>query len=82
MPTSTLTSKGQLTLPKKIREHLRVRAGDVIDFVIEAGGEVRVRAGDVDVSHLRGLFREPGRRAVSVEEMDAAIRRAHRRRAR
>jgi AbrB family looped-hinge helix DNA binding protein len=78
MPSSTLTSKGQITLPKAIREHLRVSAGDAIDFVVGADGDVRVRAGDVDVSELKGLLRQPGRRAVSVEEMDFAIRRAQR----
>ena len=78
MPASTLTSKGQITLPKAIREHLRVGTGDAIDFIVGADGEVRVRAGDVDVSELKGLLRQPGRRAVSVEEMDMAIRRAHR----
>ena len=78
MPASTLTSKGQITLPKAIREHLRVGTGDAIDFIVGADGEVRVRAGDVDVSELKGLLRQPGRRAVSVEEMDTAIRRAHR----
>jgi AbrB family looped-hinge helix DNA binding protein len=78
MPSCTLTSKGQITLPKAIREHLRVGTGDAIDFIVSADGEVRVRAGDVDVSDLKGLLSRPGRRAVSVEEMDAAIRRAHR----
>jgi AbrB family looped-hinge helix DNA binding protein len=79
MPTSTLTSKGQITLPKAIREHLRVETGDAIDFIVGSDGEVRVRAGDVDVSELKGLLRHPGRRPVTVEEMDAAIRRGHRR---
>jgi AbrB family looped-hinge helix DNA binding protein len=50
MPSATLTSKGQITLPKRVRDHLRVRTGDAIDFVIGADGEIRVRAGTVDVS--------------------------------
>lgn len=79
MPTATLTSKGQITLPKKIREHLRVHAGDAVDFVISADGEIRVRAGSVDVASLRGLLHRPGRRPVSVERMDNAIRKAARR---
>jgi AbrB family looped-hinge helix DNA binding protein len=80
MPTSTITSKGQLTLPRQVREHLRVGPGDAVDFVIDANGEVRVRAGEVDVAELRGLLRQPGQRAVSIEEMDAAVRRAHKKR--
>ncbi len=73
MASATLTSKGQLTLPKKIREHLKVATGDAVDFVIGADGEVRVRAGDVDVRDLRGLLHKPGRRPVTLEQMDDAI---------
>jgi len=43
MATSTLTSKGQITLPKQIRQRLNVAAGDRIDFVVEENGEVVVR---------------------------------------
>ncbi len=78
MPASTLTTKGQLTLPKLVREQLRVRSGDTIDFVIASDGTISVRAGSVDVQELRGMLRRPGRKAVSVEDMDAAILRAHR----
>ena len=73
MPTATITSKGQITLPKKVREHLKVQVGDAIDFVLDAGGEVRVRAGHIDVRELRGMLHKRGRRPVSLEQMDAAI---------
>ena len=76
MPAATLTSKGQLTVPKKVRDLLRLRTGDAVEFVIGADGEVQVRAGNVDVSALRGSLRRQGRRAVSVERMNAAIRKA------
>lgn len=75
MPTATVTSKGQVTLPKQVRETLKVKAGDQIDFVLDAEGEVRVRAGRFDVRDLKGLLRRPGRKAVSLEAMDAAIAR-------
>jgi AbrB family looped-hinge helix DNA binding protein len=74
MPTATLTSKGQLTLPKAVRERLKVRAGDSIDFIVGEDGDIRVRAGTHDVKELRGLLHRPGRRAVSLTAMDAAIR--------
>ena len=79
MPTATLTSKGQITLPKDVRQQLRVHTGDTVEFLIGADGEIRVRAGSVDVSALRGLLRRPGRRAVSIERMDEVIRKAARR---
>ena len=78
MPTATLTSKGQLTLPKTIRDRLRLHTGDAVDFVLADDGAIHVRAGTVDVRELRGLLRKPGRKAVSLDEMDAAIRKARR----
>jgi antitoxin PrlF len=80
MPTATLTSKGQLTLPKAIRDRLRVDAGDTVDFVIDANGEVQVRAGRFDARDLRGLLRKAGRKPVTLEAMDEAIRGARARR--
>ena len=75
MPTATVTSKGQVTLPRKVREALRIRPGDRIDFILGEDGEVRLRAGDVDVSELRGLLRRPGRKPVTLEAMEQAIAR-------
>jgi antitoxin PrlF len=77
MPTATLTSKGQITLPKAVRDVLRVDAGDQIDFVISERGEVTVRPVTVDVTELRGMFKRSGQRPVSVEEMNEAILREH-----
>jgi AbrB family looped-hinge helix DNA binding protein len=45
VPTATLTSKGQVTIPKVIREALKVNTGDRLDFVVESEGRVVVRAG-------------------------------------
>jgi AbrB family looped-hinge helix DNA binding protein len=78
MAVSTLTSKGQLTLPQAIRTRLRVQTGDTVDFVIEPDGTVVVRAGGSDVSALRGLLHKVGRPAVTLEAMEDAIREARR----
>ena len=75
MPTATVTSKGQVTLPKKVREALKVKPGDQIDFVLGAEGEVRVRAGRFDARDLKGLLHRPGRKPVSLEAMEEAIAR-------
>lgn len=77
MPTATVTSKGQITLPKAVRDVLRVNTGDQVDFVISENGEVTVRPLTVDITELRGMLKRPGQRAVSVEEMNAAIVRHH-----
>lgn len=80
MPSTTVTSKGQVTIPKRIRDFLRVKTGDRIDFDIDAGGNVVVRPGGTDVRALKGVLRRPGRRPVSLEAMEVAIARHHRRR--
>lgn len=41
---STITSKGQVTIPAEVRRHLRVERGSRISFVLEADGTVRLRA--------------------------------------
>lgn len=79
MPASTLTSKGQLTLPKTIREQLGLRAGDRVEFRVTGNGQVVVEAATVDLRELRGALKTPGLRA-SVEEMEEAVRTAGTRR--
>src|SRR5258706_14421252 len=56
VPSATLTSKGQLTLPKVIRERLRVRAGDHVELNWQDDGTFIVRAATVDVRELKGLL--------------------------
>ena len=80
MPTTTLTSKGQITLPKAIREHLRLHTGDAVEFIVGADGEIRVRAGRFEIRDLQGALHRPDRKPVSLEVMDEALRAARGRR--
>lgn len=75
MATATLSSKGQLVIPKSVRDYMRLRAGDRVDFVVQDDGEVVVRPSTADVRDLRGILQKPGREPVPISEMDAAIRR-------
>jgi AbrB family looped-hinge helix DNA binding protein len=79
MPTATLTSKGQITIPKAVRDRLELRTGDEVEFSFDGDDRVTVRAARVDVGALRGSLRKPGRAAVSLEDMDAAVARGARR---
>lgn len=72
MPSSRLSTKGQIVIPLQIREWLGLRPGDRIDFVMDDGGSVRLRPALLDVRELRGSLAEPGRRPISVEEMKEA----------
>lgn len=73
MASATVTSKGQVTIPKKIRDLLKIKAGDLLDFVVDEKGRVEIRAGTLHVSALKGILHRPGRRPVSIEEMEQAI---------
>lgn len=73
MSTSTITSKGQITLPKNVREHLGVREGDRLDFVIAADGAVCLLPLSGSVRRLRGLFRRSGSPAATLAEIDESI---------
>jgi len=75
MPSATLTSKGQLTLPKAIRDVLRLGAGDRVDFVVKGDGTVVLRPATLDVRELKGLLHRKGIRPLSAEEMNTIIRR-------
>ena len=74
MPTATLSSKGQTVIPKAIRDHLGLKPGDALDFVVQDQGDVLIRPVAHDVRQLRGLLRRPGHSPVTVEEMNRAIR--------
>ena len=75
MPTSSLTSKGQTTIPVEVRRKLGLRPGDKIDFVIGDDGLVTLRPATSDVTELKGLLKRPGQKRLSVSEMNKAIRR-------
>lgn len=69
---STLTSKGQATIPKEVRERLGIKAGDTVKFFIQPDGRV-VMLPVRPISALRGVLHRPGRKPVTVEEMDEGI---------
>lgn len=74
MPASVITSKGQTTIPKKIRDHLNLHPGDRVDFVIGENGRVIITPATLDAQELEGILSRPGRKTVSVEEMKKAVR--------
>jgi AbrB family looped-hinge helix DNA binding protein len=69
---TTLTSKGQFTLPKALRDKLHLSAGDRIEFVIDEDGSVRLLVKRESIRRLKGMLPKP-RRPVSLEDMERAI---------
>lgn len=74
MTTATITSKGQLTVPKAVREALGIGPGDRVDFVRMADGNFAVLPATKSVKTLEGIIPKP-KKPVSLEDMDAAIAR-------
>ncbi len=73
MAAATITSKGQITIPAPVRMDLHVGPGDRIEFVKLSDGRYEVVAATQDVSCIKGMIKAIS--AVSIEEMDDAIRR-------
>ncbi|MGH8210067.1 MAG: AbrB/MazE/SpoVT family DNA-binding domain-containing protein [Steroidobacteraceae bacterium] len=71
MAAARLTSKGQITLPKSVRERLGVEAGDRIEFIESEQGFLVVPA-TRDVRSLKGIVPKP-KKPVSVEDMNQSI---------
>ncbi|TAN46749.1 MAG: AbrB/MazE/SpoVT family DNA-binding domain-containing protein [Methylococcaceae bacterium] len=72
MPTATLTSKGQVTIPIIVRKRLNIDSGDRIEFVELSDGEFALKAATRDIRELRGIIPKPSA-PVSVEDMNRAI---------
>ncbi len=72
MPESTLTSRGQTTVPRAVREALHLGPGDKLRYRILDNGEVRLLRSQ-PVAELAGLLHRPGQAAVSLKDMDRAI---------
>ncbi len=64
---ATLTSKGQTTIPKPIRDGLRMKAGDKMNFTLMPDGVVIMRVKNKHVSDLAGLLYKKARKPVPVE---------------
>jgi len=73
MATATVTSKGQITIPLRVREALGLDAGDRIEFVEIEKGRFAIVPANHSVRELKGLFHDGRRKPVSIEQMNAAI---------
>jgi antitoxin PrlF len=74
MTTAVVTSKGQITIPKPVRDGLGVETGDRVEFVELERGVYTVVAATRDVRSLKGMIPKPAK-PVSAEDMNKAIRR-------
>lgn len=71
MSQATLTSKGQLTVPKSIREYLKIDTGDKIEFIIDETGHVIINPKTLHIDDIFGIVQR--KKGVSIEDMNKAI---------
>ena len=73
MATATITSKGQITLPKPVRTKLGLEAGHRVEFIETEAGFL-VKPATRDIRSLKGILPKP-RRLVTVAAMNRALAR-------
>ena len=69
MATTTVSTKGQITIPAQVRASLGLRPGDRVDFVEIENGQFAIVAVTQSVKRLKGMIRKP-QNAVSIEDMN------------
>ena len=72
MATATLSTKGQITIPKAIRQKYGLEPGDRIEFFEDSDGFLTLWPVNEDISRLKGMVPKP-RRPIPLNEMEQAI---------
>ncbi len=78
MVTGTLTSKGQITIPKSIRDSLNLQTGDRLAFSLVGDKQALLQPITTSVDDVYGVLHRPGQKAKSLEDMNRSITRRHR----
>ena len=73
MATATMTSKGQITVPKEVRDDLKLVTGSKVMFVKLRGGQYRIIARTGSVDDFIGMLYDPDQPALTIEEINDAI---------
>ena len=66
---ATLTSKGQTTIPKEIRDSLGMKPGDRMTFTLMPDGTVVLRVKSKSIMELAGVLHKKGRKSVPIAQM-------------
>jgi antitoxin PrlF len=73
MATATMTSKGQITVPRDVREDLGLVAGSKVMFVKLGPRDYRIVARTGRIEDLAGILHRPGQRPLTIEEINEGI---------
>ncbi len=69
---STITTKGQITIPKSIRKRLNLQTGDKVEFIVDQEGQIKLLPVTASIKKLKGILPKP-KTTVRLEEMQNAI---------
>jgi AbrB family looped-hinge helix DNA binding protein len=72
MPTAKITSKGQITIPKKVREELHLKSGDKISIETE-GNSARIIPNRTSILDRAGALQDFTKKKATLKEMNDAI---------
>ena len=73
MVTATLTTKGQITIPKTVRDSLHLHSGDRVAFVMHGHSEALLKPITKSVDEVFGKLHDAAQKPRSVAEMKAAV---------
>jgi AbrB family looped-hinge helix DNA binding protein len=74
MSQATVTSKGQITIPKEVRSVLHLESGGKVDFLITDNGDAIMRPLSKATEDVFGMLSSPKRRTITVKEMDKKLK--------
>lgn len=74
MSQATVTTKGQVTIPKAVRDQLELKEGDRIDFIVNDAGEAVIRRVTRSTEEVKGMLAHRAKPALTVGQMDRAVR--------
>ena len=74
MALASLTTKGQVTIPKNIRKALKLHTGDIIEIIVTGRKEATIRPISKKVDDIFCKLHKPGRKTATLEALDDAIR--------
>ncbi len=78
MSQTTITSKGQITIPKDVRNVLHLESGSKVDFLITDNGEAIMRPLSKTTEDVFGILSSSKRKRTSVKEMNGKLKKTFR----